>query len=550
MGFGGFVAMSLFLKLGSSADWSLAFALAATALLAATGGLLVMHILSEPARKKVRSIFDETGQGAVFLFDGEVLIDCSPSALTLLARSAVRGGDWMRMLACAVPHFPDIENDLARVPTEGRITRVSNPAHGAPMMLQAEERGGLLRICLADASKDAGAYQGDPLIHRAMAEELDLLRDVVGRAPTLIWQESPAGEVIWANAPYLQLAIASLPQGQDISWPLPRIFERAPSAHIGKGQRASLVMPDKGALWFDLSSQPSAAGQPIIGDQMGRLVFATPADTAVHAEVALRDFMQTLTKTFAQLPIGLAIFDRQRHLQLFNPALVDLTGLPPDFLSLRPTLMAVLDALRDRNMIPEPKDYCHWRKEMLEMERAAASGQFEETWNLPDGQTFRVVGRPHPNGALALMFEDISSEMLRTRRYRADLELGQSVIDQLDEAVAVFSQSGQLVMSNAGYSAVWGHDPSETLADCSVSSLSARWRESSAPSALWAEVEDYVATVGDRISWTAEQRLLDGRRLLCRFAPLAGGATLATFRIADALAETVAQSPKAARRRA
>jgi hypothetical protein len=45
------------------------------------------------------------------------------------------------------------------------------------------------------------------------------------------------------------------------------------------------------------------------------------------------------------------------------------------------------------------------------LEEEAASGLFEETWSLPGGQTYRVIGRPHPNGALAFMFEDISGLM-------------------------------------------------------------------------------------------------------------------------------------------
>jgi len=48
---------------------------------------------------------------------------------------------------------------------------------------------------------------------------------------------------------------------------------------------------------------------------------------------------------------------------LFNPALLDLTGLPAEFLAMRPSLLSVLDAMHDRNMIPEPKDYRSWRRQ-------------------------------------------------------------------------------------------------------------------------------------------------------------------------------------------
>jgi PAS domain-containing protein len=293
------------------------------------------------------------------------------------------------------------------------------------------------------------------------------------------------------------------------------------------GQRQKLTLNGGRAAWYDLI---------LVGEGDLRLVFALPADSAVQAETGLRDFMQTLTKTFAHLHVGLAIFDHQRQLQLFNPALLDLTGLPVDFLSMRPSLLSVLDAMRDRKMIPEPKDYRGWRRQMIDMEKAAASGLYEETWSLPGGQTYRVIGRPHPNGAIALMIEDISGEMLRTRRYRADLELGQSVIDQMDEAIAVFSETGQLVMSNAAYAGVWGGDPSTTLDDASLRTLCGQWRTQSAPNPVWNALEDFAANQGDRANWRAEVRLLDGRLVDCRFAPLTGGATLTAFKIRDVAA--------------
>lgn len=502
-------------------DWTLALGLLLIASISAMFGLLALDAL--PYRRAVArpSIFTDSNAGSVLLFDGDVLIDSTPGGRALLAAPNLHGGAWARFLASLAAHFPDLDTQLQRLESEGALTLISsNPAVDA-LVLSAELRGGLTRITVSDAAPTAAGRLHDPLVQRAISDELALLRDTVAKVPVLAWRETAGGDVVWANAAYLNRAAAVLPAGQDFNWPLPRLFERTASLQAAAGQRQSVAQASGGPAWYDLTGG---------GDGAGRLMFATPADAAVNAETALRDFMQTLTKTFAQLPIGLAIFDVHRKLQLFNPALLDLTGLPVDFLSLRPSLLSVLDALRDRNMIPEPKDYKGWRRQIVELEKAAASGLYEETWNLPDGQTYRVIGRPHPNGALALMIEDISTEMLRTRRYRADLELGQAVVDEMDEAIAVFSQASQLVMSNAAFATLWGHDPTETLADVSVRTLSALWRAQSAPSPIWSEVEDFVSTVGDRQSWRAEVRLLDGRLLACRFSPLAGGATLASFR--------------------
>ncbi len=503
-------------------NWAFGLGLGATAICASLGGLFLL-VAFQGARVRPRnSIFDERNKGTLFLFDGEMLVDCTPGGRAVLASSPAPGTPWVKLMANLMPTFPEIEVHLARLPTEGSVTLAAEDAVGQPLMLQAEMRGGLTNITLIDPETVGTSSSQDPMAHRAMTEEVAFLRSMLAQAPVLAWRERPDGAVIWANAAYLLSSVDFLPAGQELGWPLPQLFEKTAILQGASGQRQKLRFRDGSVSWFDLVSLP---------DPIGRRVYATPADTAVQAETTLRDFMQTLTKTFAHLPIGLAIFDSQRQLQLFNPALLDLTGLPPDFLSMRPSLLSVLDALRDRNMVPEPKDYRSWRRQIMDLERAAASGVYEETWNLPGGQIYRVVGRPHPNGALALMLEDISNEISRTRRYRADLELGQSVIDSIDEAVVVFSETGHLVMTNAAYSRLWGHDPSETLSGGTIRALSVHWRNQSAPNPIWDEVEEFVATIGDRDHWTKQARLLDGRMLSCRFRPLSGGATLVGFNL-------------------
>ncbi len=519
----------------------LAIGLVTTAFLSAMAGLFIHRAALERRGPSAHSIFSDNHPGTVFLFDGETLVDGSGAARALIHSLQGAGGPWAKLIQHLATRFPNLEAGLSGLAERGALQLVSLPGKGPPALLHAELRGGLTRLQLSVAGAPTGAGP-DPFTHNALTEEVENLRGVIAGMPGLCWREDAAGEVVWANTAYLLAAIDNLPPGQELSWPLPRLFDRRATDTLAFGQRVALNRPGKATRWFDVAAAKGIEG--------GRLLFASSTDALVQAEMALRDFMQTLTKTFAQLPIGLAIFDSQRQLQLFNPALLDLTGLPPDFLTLRPSLLSVLDALRDRNMLPEPKDYRGWRRQLVDMERAASQGLYEETWNLADGQTFRVTGRPHPNGALALMIEDISTEMLRTRRYRADLELGQSVIDAMEEGVAVFSREGHLVMTNAAYAALWAHDPTITLGEVPVRVLARHWRQMTAPAGLWSEVEDYVSTVGDRLAWQAEVRLLDGRLLTCRFAPLAGGATLAAFRLAASRSEAGRNALEEDRRRA
>ena len=504
-------------------DWVLAAGMALSAVLAAVGGVLILAALQAGSRRMAHGVFTGTPDEVSFLFDGQDLLDATPGARQVLALGPEVDNPHARMIGALSQRFPRLEDRLARLPVEGRFVLASSDEDRDRAFLNAELRGGLTRISLMTG--DAASLPGrtpDNLTLSALESALGALRSAVSRAPYLIWREDGKGRVIWANAAYLLEAVERLDPGQDLTWPLPRLFDQAVSVEGAAVKRLYLEKADAGKRWYEIRT---------VQEEAGILYFALPADAAVLAEASLRDFMQTLTKTFAYLPTGLAIFDRNRQLQLFNPALVDLTELPPDLLSMRPTLFAFLDAMRDRNMIPEPKDYRGWRKQMTELEQAASSGLYEETWSLPSGQTWRVVGRPHPNGALALMFEDISTEMSRTRRYRADVELGQSVIDAMEDAVAVFAQSGVLVMTNTAYADLWGHDPAGVLGDTGIAVLSAHWRAHSAPTPLWAEAESFVATLGNRAECEGDIRLGDGRLVGCRFSALPGGATLAVFRL-------------------
>ncbi|MGL4238277.1 MAG: PAS-domain containing protein [Tabrizicola sp.] len=490
-----------------------------TATLIALSVLALLSAWQSRRPVRVASIFDQSPGRIAFLFDGHRLLDASPSARALLPFGEDSRA-WARLMARFGPEFPFLAERLASLPRAGLLHIQSLPGVSPAMVMTAEHLSGLTRLTLSGGQAAVNGGQADAATAAALHTEVMAQRNVLSRAPVLMWKEAADGAVIWANHSYLIRAVELLAEGEDLSWPLPKLFDH-PEAHKAHLPRLKLQMPS-GAEWFDLMRMPA-------GDET--LCYALAADKAVQAETALREFMQTLTKTFADLPIGLAIFDRSRALQMFNPALADLTTLPPELLISRPTLNAFLDAMRARAMIPEPRDYRSWRKQLARLEEEAAMGLFEETWSLPGGQTYRVIGRPHPNGALAFMFEDISHEMSRTRRYRADVELGQSVIDAVEEAVAVFSHGGQLVMSNHAYAQLWQHDPQVLLSEASIATLSAWWRDQAAPTLLWDDAADYVTSAEDRTPWDGEVRLLDGRLVSCRFRPLTGGATLVTFRL-------------------
>lgn len=360
----------------------------------------------------------------------------------------------------------------------------------------------------------------------AAADELQTLRGMVQHTPFHLWRENRQGEVVWANQNYLNEVTQVMGAKRASVWPIPALFPGLRSTHATDGKalrriRLASAKDDENG-WYDCHVTD------VDGD---RLCTAFRADEAVRSEARRREFTQTLTKTFADLSIGLAIFDRSRRLALFNPALTDLTSLPVDFLSSRPNLVGFLDQLRENRVMPEPRDYRTWRKSISDIETSAMNGTYSDTWSLPDGRTYKIAGRPHPDGAMAFLLEDITAEMSLTRRFRAQLEQSQSVIDALDDAVAIFTNSGELAFSNNAYKALWNHPSEETVLGTTVVEATRHWHKMTVPTPIWGDFRDFVQQRRERAEWTARVATLDGRLLSCRFVPQRAGATLAIFSV-------------------
>ena len=468
------------------------------------------------------SLMIESDAQTAFLFDNDTLVDATQSARDLLGPKTGEDTDWQRFIAAFSGSYSSLADDLGVLGDAGSMTILPDDQNDTTS-IKAEWWSGLARLVITEPeSADEPKIDGPGLA--ALEVELETLRHTAKLAPYLVWQETRDKKVNWANAAYLSLAKSTLPDSQNNSWPPPRLFHHTSIAQHGATPQTVRVSLENKSMnethWFDLTCKKV---------NESTLCFATSADAIVKAEVSLNGFVQTLTKTFAHLSIGLAVFDKDRQLALFNPALTDLTKLPFDFLSGRPTLYTLLDRLRENQMMPEPKDYKSWRQQMTALEEAAADGTYEEIWTLPSGQTYRVIGRPHADGAVALLFEDISAEISLTRNFRQELEIGQAVLDGIKDAVVVFSSTGLITVSNAAYTKLWGVDPSTAFGEMSIADATRLWQDACDPTSLWGDLRSFIGTQGERTEWLAHATLDTGQNLDCQISPLAGGATMVTF---------------------
>ncbi len=439
-----------------------------------------------------------------------MVVDFSEDASELYEGPDLVGASWSFLRDILISRFPNLPAVLPD--TNQYFNAIDNS--NSELSLEANGKTTRLNLKLREMSP--------ALAHRLLssANEHHSYKSVLEAMPDPAFRCNEDGAVTWYNAPYQQLC-HEFGHSPETFKP----FSLSKIQYTATHSARACVEQGEITRWFEVFSTPDKSGNV--------LFFAKKIDALIEAEIAQRNFIQTLTKTFAHLPIGLAVFDRNRQLVLFNPALVDLTNLPSEFLSARPNLLSFFDHLRENRMIPEPKDYQTWRAQLADVIAAAKNDRYSETWNLPSGLTYKITGRPHPDGAVAFLIEDISAEISLTRRFRSELELSRSVMDTLDEAVAVFSQLGVMTLCNTAYRSMWSFEDDSAFSETNITDATLLWAGECEPNPIWPELREYVTQLKDRAAWDAILVRHNGNHISCKIEPVAAGSTLIRFQVED-----------------
>lgn len=484
-------------------------AIISTALVCSAAGL---YFFGRQTKSITTRISNDEIDEISLLFKGDTLQHASTGGMRI-ANFDEASCDWTTLRNALIERFPD----FPVLPTETAGT----------LTLQAVDNEDIakLEIRKIDSSTHIQLIDQEtlPLDVQHKIKTLEAQAKITGfagsSAPYPIWHLDPDGTVGWYNTAYqtlYQRVFGESPQKDKL------LFEMSDMTNdpLSSSRRSVKSMKGEKVFWFDISS---------VKIEAGRMFHAIDINAVIDAEIAQRNFVQTLAKTFAQLSIGLSIFDRNGQLALFNPALVDLTALPAEFLSSRPDLLSFFDRLRDNRVMPEPKNYHSWRQEISDVIAAATDGRYQETWTLDSGQTYRVSGRPHPDGAIAFLIEDISAEVSLARSFRSELELGQSMMNTFDTGLVVFSSSGILQFCNSAYREMWKLDPENTFVDVTILDSIRDWQNQSQPNPAWGDIRDFVMKVGERVQWESRIIGADGCDYDCVVKPIALGATVVRF---------------------
>lgn len=467
----------------------------------------------------------ELADGAVLLVDGGRVIRASKQASDWFG--ARRGLQLEELMRPVLGSGAD-----ATLHAISRLERNGDPIHlmtqdveNRPLEVMGRPEGGQLRIVLRDASyadrqlRDAqAALDARDAALSALDWKQQTVAALLDEAPLILWNRDPAGSVNWLGGE------VDLGEGRVTA---AEAVELLTSRQAIEGQISGKI--DRTRLELGEDTPVALHAVEIDGPHDTRCGFAVDASLTASAERTLTRFIQTMTETFAHLTVGLAIFDRNHRLILFNPALSEMWQIDATWLARRPDLREILDRLRSARRIPELTDYKAWREKLLGLFENPDAVDYEESWDLANGARIRVMARPHPHGALAFVFDDVTEQMKLENRFRHMDDLLRTALDRLDEGLAVFGANGLLQFVNAAFHEIWDTYPENVAKGVHAREIFELCSRLTVETDVWERGTTFATGELSREVWTARLTLGSGRVLRARFAPLPGGSTLAAF---------------------
>ena len=263
--------------------------------------------------------------------------------------------------------------------------------------------------------------------------------------------------------------------------------------------------------------------------------------TITHSKINTLDLIEAL-------PIAALLLDDQLTVRGTNPAYRTLWGLDENWLSQCPAYRSVLERLRDHRSLPEQLDFTTYADETLSR-LLVLKGSNQDTLHLPSGAIIVCTVTDLPAGLL-LTFQDMSEKVSAARHLNEERSAHQSLLDQLDEGLAVFGAHGRLRYHNPAFRDIWALSPDFGTDEPSLAQFLDATRVHLPVNSSWPTTRDRLAgKLLGRTTYNVRLYLKDGRTLDATNLPLSDGGTVLVYRdytqVSNEHSELLSKSEKA-----
>ena len=356
-----------------------------------------------------------------------------------------------------------------------------------------------------------------------LGRQVGRLSAILDTAPMPVWLLDGEGALLWANRAWL-----SAVGHEDLD------VAMAAGARLVAEEKMQLADEDeptgrkvwRGDTVIDGQKRILAIHQQPLEE--GAVFWAVDRTGEHQLRHQLESHIEAHKSTLDRLLAGIAIFGSDRRLMFSNTAFARLWGLEEDWLASGVTWDEILDALRERRMLPEQADFRAWKEKQLEVFTALEGREWQ--WHLPSGRSLNVTTELHPQGGVIFVFEDITEQRVLESRYKALMGVQRETLDNLHEAVALFGTDGRLKLFNPSFAAFWRLDEAELEKGPHIDRIIEQARGLVRDDDWWDLLKYSITGMSDRReSRRRRVTLVDGRVYDGLVVPLPDGNTLITW---------------------
>ena len=257
--------------------------------------------------------------------------------------------------------------------------------------------------------------------------------------------------------------------------------------------------------------------------------FAIDIQDLEDARFELAQNIKSQRELADRMTAAVAQFDSDRTLSFFNQPFVTMAQIDPVWLSDNPEFDRLLEQMRDNGRLPEVRDFPAWKEERRDW-FLSPEDAFTEDWILTNGDHWRVVAQPLPDGGLRMIMEDRTEQVRLASSRDTLLRVRTATFDNLFEAISVFASDGRLYLWNRRFCQVWDLDEEWLAGHPRVDELVPVMARKLVNPTAAAQVREMVRdTTTGRQSGTGRVSMTDGRHFEFAAVPLPDGNALFTM---------------------
>ncbi len=296
---------------------------------------------------------------------------------------------------------------------------------------------------------------------RTMGAEAKRLKNLLDSLPIPVWQRAQDLSIVYCNKTYKQAV-----EGDPTLPGMAKKYEIGAGALGADGrilaqkalnykraihEKHPVVLQGSRKL-LEIFESPIAGADPesITGLAGCALDYSTQEE--IRKELERQEKAQG--ELLESLDSAIAIFGTDRRLRFYNTSFSELLKLEATWLNTKPDLGEVMESLRERRLLPEVADFPAFKRSWLDFFTGLLEAK-DELLHLPDGRTWRMMVTPHPLGGLVFIFDDVSDRFKLEASHSMLSAVQRETIDNLYEAIAVFSENGKLSLHNPAFAEIW-----------------------------------------------------------------------------------------------